>query len=691
MLQLTQSPFLQALGYTIINSLWQFALLWLIYVSIHFFLKLSSGQKYATGLMIQAAGFTWFAGTSAFYLQRFLRLEEIYFLQQKKFSFAIAENSASTVSRKIFTGILQAENLLPYLSVAYLVILLLLCVKWIRAYNTTQAIKINGLQKAEVKWRLFVRQLAGQLGIKREVKIFLSEMVETPMTIGFFKPLILIPIASLNNLTAEQMEAVILHELAHIKRYDYLFNLFLALIEITLFFNPFMHLISRHIKRERENCCDDWVLQYKYNPASYANALLQLATCQSSSFLAMKATDNKKALLSRIIRMIEKKEKSFFNYRYQLMALLVMLTVLSSLAVLSSKHNANSAAVAPSAGHFPNKPMNEIVKSPLYNPDFFVLPDAEKEIKGNRFTNEKIADDTYFDTSLVRKTAPATDYRTGKKNHFSKITNIEEELPFPPAPDAPQAPETFADAFNNTNQNSFITNDIDTNFQIFTELNKAENTETDEKEREIALAKEQLKQLAIHLFEEKKVAINQEAVIAEIKAALNQLKTVKIQLNSAKNNVADDKRRKAEQENLSGSLTEFRQSNTVNFQIATENMQLQLAKAEKQRKRMLQQATKASELARCYVNKIKIRNVIYTLPFREQPHSFSFEFSTTPKVKALAQPNTSNKVKTEKKVGKNYFPAETEGFSPEKTPPAVLEKLSQKGFSEGRKLVIIRI
>ncbi len=76
---------------------------------------------------------------------------------------------------------MQAENILPYLSVSYLLILLFLCFKWIRAYNLTQSIKTKGLQKIEVNWRLFVKQLSGQLGIKREVKIYLSEMVTTPL------------------------------------------------------------------------------------------------------------------------------------------------------------------------------------------------------------------------------------------------------------------------------------------------------------------------------------------------------------------------------------------------------------------------------------------------------------------------------------------------------------------------------
>ncbi|MBC7587673.1 MAG: M56 family metallopeptidase [Chitinophagaceae bacterium] len=91
-------------------------------------------------------------------------------------------------------------------------------------------------------WKIFVKQVSYQLGIKKNVNIYLSELVTTPMTIGFLKPIILVPLASINHLSAEQIEAVLLHELAHIKRLDYLFNLFLSVTETILFFNPFTQL-----------------------------------------------------------------------------------------------------------------------------------------------------------------------------------------------------------------------------------------------------------------------------------------------------------------------------------------------------------------------------------------------------------------------------------------------------------------
>jgi bla regulator protein BlaR1 len=270
-----QSPFLHALGYAIINSLWQFALLWLLYVSVNTLFKLSSHNKYITGLVFQVSGFVWFLFTLIFYFNQCREMAGSMQVLQSNTNIDLLAIGGTTAKEKFFRWVIQTEKVLPYLSVAYLALLTFLCLKWFQAYRHTQSVRTSGIINIDVNWRIFVQQIAHQLGIKKTVSIYVSELVKTPLTIGFIKPIILIPLASLNQLSTEQMEAVLIHELAHIKRLDYFFNLFLALIEATLFFNPFMQLISRHIKRERENCCDDWVLQYEYNAATYARALLQ--------------------------------------------------------------------------------------------------------------------------------------------------------------------------------------------------------------------------------------------------------------------------------------------------------------------------------------------------------------------------------------------------------------------------------
>ncbi len=331
MLQVTQSPFLQALGYAIVNSLWQYALLWLLYYFISSVTRLSSHKLYKVALLFQVTGFVWFSGTFLYYYNFFVQTTGLPF-----FADINAQFPGYSVSEKIYLLMVRAEAFLPYLSLAYMVLLAFMSVKTIHCYRKTHLIRTREIEKAGIDWRLFTSRLASQFGIKRKVGLYLSRLVESPVTIGFLKPIILLPISVVNNLSTEQVEAIILHELAHIKRHDYLVNLLLSIIEIALFFNPFMQLLSKGIRRERENCCDDWVLQYQYSAASYARALLKIAVNKVSpnASLGMAAIDNNRALLTRVKRMIERNQKQV-NYRRQVLALLCITLIFVMVAGFS--------------------------------------------------------------------------------------------------------------------------------------------------------------------------------------------------------------------------------------------------------------------------------------------------------------------------------------------------------------------
>ncbi|MEP7252554.1 MAG: M56 family metallopeptidase, partial [Ginsengibacter sp.] len=120
-------------------------------------------------------------------------------------------------------------------------------------------------------------------------------------------------------------------------RNDYLVNLFMSVIETILFFNPFMLLLAKAIKRERENCCDDFVIQYRYDPQSYASALLRLEQLRRGNLkLAMGAVSGKKQLLNRIKRITnDHRTVKQFNYGQKLFALLIVTFIICSIAWLS--------------------------------------------------------------------------------------------------------------------------------------------------------------------------------------------------------------------------------------------------------------------------------------------------------------------------------------------------------------------
>ena len=112
-----------------------------------------------------------------------------------------------------------------------------------------------------------------RLGVSRPVRLLKSALVEVPTVIGWFRPVILLPAATLTGLTPGQLEAILAHELAHVRRLDYVVNAFQCLVETLMFYHPVAWWISRCIREERENCCDDLVIKVCGDRLAYARAL----------------------------------------------------------------------------------------------------------------------------------------------------------------------------------------------------------------------------------------------------------------------------------------------------------------------------------------------------------------------------------------------------------------------------------
>lgn len=148
--------------------------------------------------------------------------------------------------------------------------------------------------------------IASRIGIKRAVRVLESALLQTPAVIGWLKPVILLPIGMINRLTTDQVEAVLAHELAHIRRNDYLFNLLQTFIEAVFYFNPAVWILSAAVRREREHSCDDVALSICGNSLAYAKALLQIQESQvPPPRMAMALRRKKGPLLLRIQRILQ--------------------------------------------------------------------------------------------------------------------------------------------------------------------------------------------------------------------------------------------------------------------------------------------------------------------------------------------------------------------------------------------------
>ena len=139
-----------------------------------------------------------------------------------------------------------------------------------------------------------------RLGVRRAVAVLESSLVAVPVMVGWLKPVIVLPAAALAGLTPDQLESLIAHELAHVRRHDFLVNLLQSIVEALLFYHPAVWWVSRRVRMERERCCDD-VTVGVCDRLVYAEALKELAAMASPRF-ALAATDGD--LLSRIRRVL---------------------------------------------------------------------------------------------------------------------------------------------------------------------------------------------------------------------------------------------------------------------------------------------------------------------------------------------------------------------------------------------------
>jgi beta-lactamase regulating signal transducer with metallopeptidase domain len=308
MQQLFQSAFLQALGKAIADSIWQMGLLFLVYQLLVFLFRIQRASiKNLISTVFVLSGFVWFLSNTILHWQSQL---------QQKTSLVINDVSVGNSMLGNFTKDNRWELLfnwmdyklqfiLPYLSVAYLFVMLWFATKLVVQLQATYSLRNKGITTVSDDLQHFFSFLVRSMAIPKDVQLFISTGIDIPATLGFLKPIVLLPAAAVTHLTAAQLEAVLLHELAHIKRNDYFWNLLLSVAETMLFFNPFALLLIGVARREREHSCDDHVMNYQQNAAVYAEALLNVEKSRMKHpQLVMALGDNKHHLLDRVKRIL---------------------------------------------------------------------------------------------------------------------------------------------------------------------------------------------------------------------------------------------------------------------------------------------------------------------------------------------------------------------------------------------------
>ncbi|HOI33431.1 MAG TPA: M56 family metallopeptidase, partial [Bacteroidales bacterium] len=227
-----------------------------------------------------------------------------------------------------FDLIQSAENTIAQIAPAmfwfwFLGLLAMLVYNFGGLYLNRRFIKRYGFAAPDI-WIQRLNIMADRMNLSKSVQLKVSERILVPFTKGFLKPLIILPLALLSQLPADQLELVIAHELAHIKRHDYLINLFQILVESLLFFNPVVWWLSAVIRKEREHATDDLVLQYENGQVKLAKALANLMTFNTHQELTNNVVYfNKYSNMKRIERLLKNQNRKI-NFREKVMVTLTL-------------------------------------------------------------------------------------------------------------------------------------------------------------------------------------------------------------------------------------------------------------------------------------------------------------------------------------------------------------------------------
>ncbi|MGH3626900.1 MAG: M56 family metallopeptidase, partial [Sciscionella sp.] len=276
------SPLMRVLGWTLIHFLWQGACAGAIYAVLRYLLRSHTPTARYHLAMFTLAVLAVMPVVTLIHLISSVPVaparnqDLVPFLSSALFSQHSAAQSVSAGATVLETtkGLLQ--GLAPWAVPFWLFGVMVMSLRVWRGWKQARFLRHTAIFSSLPTWKVSVDRLQDILGIHRVVRLAVSAGVTVPSVIGWLKPIILIPPSVLTGLTPLQMELILAHELAHIRRQDYLWNLLQLFVDTLLFYHPVVRWVSRHARMEREQCCDDIVVSLNGDTLNYARALTEL-------------------------------------------------------------------------------------------------------------------------------------------------------------------------------------------------------------------------------------------------------------------------------------------------------------------------------------------------------------------------------------------------------------------------------
>lgn len=294
-LHILRQDWVNSLGWTLLHSLWQYAIVaagcaLLLLFTKHF----SANTRYliALGSLVLGA----LISAITFYNYQQASAEIIMHSPEQITAIPVF------VEKNLFSLVSFINEHINSLVVIWLCGLLVYSLRTLLDYRYCQQIKNQHIISTPEQWQSLFATLVAKIGANPNIELRISTLAIAPCAIGYFKPVILLPLAVSTSMTQAQIEMILLHELAHARRQDYAIGLVQTIIKTLFFFNPFLRWISNQIDKEREHACDDIAVAISKNPVLFAHTLKEFATMHTNQKATMNITGNK-LLLTRITRL----------------------------------------------------------------------------------------------------------------------------------------------------------------------------------------------------------------------------------------------------------------------------------------------------------------------------------------------------------------------------------------------------
>lgn len=330
-----------ALGWAILHSLWQGAAIgFLVWAVRSLATDRHAWLRYLAGMGGLIATFAAFLAT--FVILTFNRAQSWSPVEIMGGSDAGASTEISLsisvlplkIGQMTQSGLTAA--VVPWLGIVWAVGFAFLSLQAYRAYATTRFLATQGLDTPNADWTARFATLITRSRTHARVRLFISDHVSGPMTLGALRPIVLVPVGFLTALPPAQVEAILLHELAHIRRHDFLFGLIQTAIRTVLYFNPAVIMISRQIDEDREKACDDIAVAVSGNPRDLVQGLAALRLGNHAPAMVMSADGG--PLLGRLNRLMGRPASRRASNRLSAAAISALLLGTAACSTVSVAH-----------------------------------------------------------------------------------------------------------------------------------------------------------------------------------------------------------------------------------------------------------------------------------------------------------------------------------------------------------------